>query len=423
MKKIVTIFTGLVNIDKNLVGTAVVYKKIADIYSSLGYIVNMVIPEESNLDDKSINFYLYNTKNNNNLINKSSVVIFGAYPPIEPLIYSYKKNKIIISYLWSIAPIGSLEFKDFKNIKKQKELHNYIVASYNLSLLASDKIYCRDEGVRKVVFGSLISLFKADLENYINNKQFKNILEVAPFGIEKKKIKTKNKEYLYRGKYQNISKKDFILLWNGGIWNWNDGKSLIEAMNVLKKENIKLVFQGFAHPSNNQKLSTEAKNTIKLAKKYNLINNSVFFIDKWIPYNERHKYLLEADAGIITSPNIPEANLFFKTRIYDYLYSKLPTILFDCEAFSQTISNNGLGLVCKTGDFNDLARNIKKLAKSKKIKNEIKQNISKYQKEIYWENTLKPVYDFAKHPKKIKRDKNNINMINKLIDLNKDIKI
>jgi hypothetical protein len=108
MKNIVTIFTGLVSVDKNLVGTAVVYKKIADIYNSLGYQVNMVVPEITDIIDDSINFHLYETKNNERLINSSKVTIFGAYPPTEPLLYAYNSKKIIVTYLWSIAPIGSL---------------------------------------------------------------------------------------------------------------------------------------------------------------------------------------------------------------------------------------------------------------------------------------------------------------------------
>jgi len=42
-------------------------------------------------------------------------------------------------------------------------------------------------------------------------------------------------------------------------------------------------------------------------------------------------------AGIVTSPDIPEANLFFKTRIYDYLWAELPIILYDCEAFASLV--------------------------------------------------------------------------------------
>ncbi|MDA3802282.1 MAG: glycosyltransferase [Patescibacteria group bacterium] len=423
MKKIVTIFTGLVSVDKNLVGTAVVYKKIADIYKSLNYQVNMVIPEETDLEDDSINFYLYDTKNNKKLINSSTVTIFGAYPPTEPLLYAYSKDKIIVTYLWSIAPIGSLEFKDFKSASKQKNLHKYISSSYNLSLLVSDKIYCRDEGVRKIVLGSLISLFRASLKNYLEDKQFANLLEVAPFGIENKKIKKSNKENLYRGQYKNITDNDFILLWNGGIWNWNDGETLIEAMKILKKDNIKLVFQGFIHPGKGKSLSYEARKTFNLAKKYNLVNKSVFFIDKWVPYQERNRYLLESNAGIITSPDITEANFFFKTRIYDYFYAKLPTILFDCEAFADTVKDRGLGLVARTSDANDLALKIKKLAKSNKLQKEIEKNIKNYQKEIYWDNTLLPVYNFAKHPRKLKKEKENEKVVYNLIEINRKIKI
>ncbi|MBN2884618.1 glycosyltransferase [Patescibacteria group bacterium] len=396
MKKEVSIFTGLVNVDKNLVGTAVVYKKIADIFVDLGYRVNMIVPSLNRLEEKGINFYQYNDASNKKLIKSSSLVIFGAYPPVEPLLYAYKLKKIIVSYLWSIAPIGSLEFKDFKQVAKQAKLHEYITASYNLSLLLSDKIFCRDEGVRKLVLGSLISLGRVNLSNYKKDKSLRKLLAVAPFGISRKNPKLT--EHRLRQNINGIKKDDFILIWNGGIWNWNDGETLIKAMSLIKNKKIKLVFQGFKHPAKESKLSVKAKRSLILAKKLKLVGKNVFFLEDWTPYSERANFLLDSNIGVVSSPDIPEANLFLKTRIYDYFWAGLPIILNDCEAFAPLIKDRGLGLVVRTGDAKDWAKNIQLLASSQKLVEQIVKNIKKYKKEIIWEQTLKPVRDFALKP-------------------------
>lgn len=419
MKKQVAIFTGLVSVDENLVGTAVIYKKMADIFLSQGYKVFMVVPEESNLQNTKINFSIYNKKNNQKIINNSHLVVFGAYPPLDPLLYAYSKNKIIMTYLWSIAPIGSLEFKDFKKEGEQKNLHQFISASYNMSLLLSDKIFCRDEGVRRIVLGSLISLGRLNLDNYKNDKSFTSLIEVAPFGLEKDK--PKKGPALYRNLYPGIDKDDFILLWNGGIWNWNDGLTLIKAMAKLKNKKIKLIFQGFKHPGKGKELSRAAQESLDLANNLGLNGKNVFFMDKWIPYRERGRFLLESDAGIISSPNIPEANFFFKTRIYDYFWSELPIILNDCEAFAPLVSEKELGLIVKTGDANDLAKKIIILSKDKNLYQKIKKNIREFKKEISWEKTLTPVKNFAKNPQALKDKKDLKNkLIQKNIILNSD---
>lgn len=396
------IFTGLVNIDKNLVGTAVIYKKLADLLIKKGYKVSMVIPQETDIVAPDIDFHLYEENNNRKLISSAGLVIFGAYPPPQPLWFAYQKKKTIVTYLWSIAPIGSLEFKDFPDRRRQKNLHQYITASFNLSLLVSDKIFCRDKQVQTFLWGSLAGLGRVNLDNYLQHKKLRNMVEPAPFGLNS--TPPKHKRDVYRKRLKNIEQDDFLLMWNGGVWNWNDGQTLIEAIKKLRKAEIKLIFQGFKHPDKNQKLSVEAKKTLQAAKRNGLIDKNVFFPKQWIPFEERGNYLTECDVGVVSSPDIPEANLFLKTRVYDYLWAELPVILNDCEAFAPLIKEKGLGLVAKTGDARDWAGKIRELKNDKNLRDKIIKNIRKYKKELIWDKTLKPVEEYLEKPTKL-RDK------------------
>jgi len=396
MKKIALIFTGLVKIDQNLVGTAVIYQEIAMILKNQGYIVKMVVPEISSLAPNIASYYQYQDKNNKILIKTASLVIFGAYPPVTSLLEAYRQKKIIMTYLWSIAPIGSLEFRDYKNNDEQAKLHSFISASYNLSLLLSDKIFCRDEGARKLVLGSLTSLGRINLDNYRSDASLRRLVEVAAFGVDNKKLPVAVKDYWQ--KQLGVKRRDFILIWNGGIWNWNNGETLVKAMNLLKAYNIKLVFQGFKHPESKHALSFKAKKTLNLAKRLGLKDKSIFFGEDWVPYQQRYNFLGSSHAGVVSSPDIPEANLFFKTRIYDYLWAELPVILNDCEAFAPLIKERGLGLVVKTGDAADWAAKIRLLSRSASLRRRFRANIRSYKQEIAWENTLEPIKDFSRRP-------------------------
>lgn len=408
----IVIFSGLVNIDKNLVGTAVIYKKIADLAKKLGYQVDMVIPNLIDAKD-DIKYSVWEKKNNQKLINQADIVVFGAYPPVEPLNYARKKKKIIVSYLWSVAPIGSMEFCDYKDANKQRKLHEFISSSYNLQLLLSDKIFCRDHEVRKLIIGSLLSLGRIDLNNYYEDRTLNSLIEAAPFGIEDRE--PRHKKNIYRGIINGIEKNDFLLLSSGGVWNWNDGETLVKTMRLLddkyKLNNIKLILQGFRHPDKNQKSSLEAEKTLSLAKKHGLLGKNIFLTD-WVPFLERESYLTECDAGIVTSPDIPEANFFLKTRIYDYLWAELPVLLGDNEAFAGVVMKNRLGLITKCGQADDWAKNIVYLYKNKKVQKQIKTNIKKIKKEMTWKKTLKPIEIFLKNPKK---DKNLIKCDRKLL--------
>lgn len=422
MKKTALIFTGLVKMDKNLVGTAVIYQQMANIFIRQGYRVKMVVPEISLDAPKGADYYLYKDRSNKLLIKEANIVIFGAYPPVTPLLEAYRQKKIIMTYLWSIAPIGSLEFRDYQNIAEQAKLHRLIVASYNLSLLLSDKIFCRDEGARKLVLGSLVSLGRINLNNYNSDVSLRRLVDVAAFGVDNKKLPVVVKDYWQ--KQLGIKSRDFVLVWNGGIWNWNDGETLIKAMALLKKDKIKLVFQGFKHPETKQVLSFKAKKALVLAKRLGLKDKSVFFNDDWVPYQNRYDFLGSSSAGVVCSPDIPEANLFFKTRIYDYLWAELPIILGDCEAFAPLIQSRNLGLVAKTGEAGDWAAKIRLLSRSASLRRRLQTNIRNYKQEIAWENTLAPIKDFSCRPlaapDKLK-DANTLILEN--IRLNRDIAV
>ena len=346
------------------------------------------MPEETDNKIENINYYKYNNNYNKKLINQSQLVIFGAYPPLAPLKYAYLKKKKIITYLWSIAPIGSLEFKDFKNFGKQDKLHKFIIASYNLSLQYSDKIFVRSEKTRDLVLGSLISMGKANLKNYRQKRNFDNLIELAPFGIKQTKPKKKTEK----------NKNNYTLLWNGGVWNWKDGVNLIKIMELIskKKKNIELIFQGYHNPD--KIYSVEAKKTKRLADKLKLTDKNIFFPKEWVSFNERGTYLAQTDAGIVTSPNIPEANYFIKTRFYDFLWAELPIILNSWEAFAPEVKKYNLGVIL-TGQPQKDAQKIIKFSKNKKLQAEIKNNIRKYKKNMSWQKGLEPVINYCKNAK------------------------
>jgi glycosyltransferase involved in cell wall biosynthesis len=139
------------------------------------------------------------------------------------------------------------------------------------------------------------------------------------------------------------------------------------------------------------------KKTLKLIKKYKLENKNIF-VTPWLPFKERENYLTECDAGIVTAPNIPEANLFLKTRIYDYLWAQLPVILGDNEAFASFIAQMKLGLVAKCASVEDFAEKIIELESNKNLQASIIGNIKQVKKELSWKKTLKNLEKYFKNP-------------------------
>lgn len=164
----------------------------------------------------------------------------------------------------------------------------------------------------------LAAINRVNPYTYLDNEKMDKLIGIVPFGLNNEEpIKTKQ---VLKGVWPGIEKEDKVLIWGGGIWNWFDPITLIEAMNLVVKErkDIKLFFMGIGHPNANIDISV-AEKAIELCKKYDLNNKYVFFND-WVPYEERQNYLLEANIGVTTYSDNLETRFSFRTRILDYLW-------------------------------------------------------------------------------------------------------
>ena len=64
-----------------------------------------------------------------------------------------------------------------------------------------------------------------------------------------------------------------------------------------------------------------------LAEQLGLIDRTVLFLDEWVPYEDRHDYLREADLGVTLHRFTEEAELAARARYMDYLSAALPCVL------------------------------------------------------------------------------------------------
>ena len=73
----------------------------------------------------------------------------------------------------------------------------------------------------------------------------------------------------------------------------------------------------------------------------------VFFNEAWVPYDQRHNWLLDADCGVTTHFEHVETTFAFRTRVLDYLWAGLPIVTTDGDAFADLVRTERLGVVAK----------------------------------------------------------------------------
>lgn len=317
-------------------------------------------------------------------------VIFAQWLSRPMINYANQTGKVIIFDLYAPVPIeylANLEFSKAKIDKHKKHELGAIVNMYKEYLSDGYLFTCSNERQRDFWAGFLTASGLVNFDSF-HRHQLQNNFLICPMGIDKASPKVAKK--LLRDKV-GLAKDDFVLLWTGGIWDWFDAQLVVRAMHSLNDPSIKLVFLGTKHPNSIYKEEmSESVLARQLAEDLGLLGKSVFFLDGWVPYDDRAAYLLDADAAIYADKQSLETRFSHRTRVLDHFWAGLPTIASKGDFMSELIEQNRLGLVAERTP-ESFAAAIKNLSGDSKLYNKIKVNLTKHRSDFTWERSLEPL--------------------------------
>ncbi len=326
--------------------------------------------------------------------NSDSIVVQGIAFRLYPFLKKIKKPKVVDIY--DPITLENLELRKFINIKDRLTYHETDLDLILEQLSLGDYFICSSEKQKDYWLGMLAAINRVNPVTYSDNINMEKLIGVVPFGLDNEEpVKTKQ---VLKGVWPNISKDDKVLIWGGGIWNWFDPLTLIEAMNVICKnrDDIKLFFMGIGHPNMNCD-TTVAEECIKKSKEYGLFNKNIFFND-WVEYSQRQNYLMEADLGVSTYLNNLETRFSFRTRILDYLWCELPMVLTNGDFMSELVEDENLGVCSEEKNYENLANKILGCLDNTENYRTMKKNIKDVKQQFKWEKVVKPLVDFCENP-------------------------
>lgn len=384
-------------IAKKMTGPAIRYYNFARELSRKLEVTLFMPNKETDLSLDSEKFHvIYGDKNKLEQCAKSidSVVIQGIAYRLYPFLKKLKKPTVVDIY--DPITLENLELRKFLSISDRLTYHETDLDLILEQLALGDYFICASEKQKDYWLGMLAAINRVNPITYKDDIKMSKLIGVVPFGLNNEKpIKTKQ---VLKGVWTNINEDDKVIIWGGGIWNWFDPLTLIEAMNVICKnrDDIKLFFMGIGHPNINCD-TTVADKCIQKSKDYGLYNKNIFFND-WVEYSERQNYLLEADLGISTYLNNLETRFSFRTRILDYLWCELPMILTKGDYMAELVENKQLGVCHEEGNYEELAELILEVIEDNSSYEKYKINISEIKDNFKWSNVVKPLQDFCKNP-------------------------
>jgi glycosyltransferase involved in cell wall biosynthesis len=179
---------------------------------------------------------------------------------------------------------------------------------------------------------------------------------IVPYGLPE--APERSSETPIRRYFPQIKESDKIVLWWGKIWSWFDPETAIKSFVPLAKSRpeVKLVITAGRAPDPEADAFSLDWKARELAGEHGLLGTSVFFVDDWIPYAERHQWLQEADLGLTLHADTAEAEFAARARYMDYLWAGLPCILARGDEVSAEFSRAGAAVLVEPGDADAVTR-------------------------------------------------------------------
>lgn len=348
------------------------------------------------------NFFSPNEKIVRNLSNESDILIvqgdvFGIYPFLQGC------RAVVIADMYCPIPLEFHQSGYALNTSVRLSIGASITHATSLQLKFADGFICASERQRDLWVGAMMTLGRLNALQFPDSKStsIDHLLALVPFGFP-----SENPVFhkgVLRQKF-GISEDALVLLWGGGLYEWFDPLSIIEAVAELSRSglDVHLVFMGVKHPNENITAHDIVDRAVVFAKELNVFDSKVHFNFGWVDYADRVNFLVDSDVGVCAHFDTPETRYSFRTRILDYLWIGLPMILTKGDFFAQEVDNHKLGRVVGYKNTNEWVQAIREVYKDRNQLTVYRMNVQEYRSRYQWSEVAKPLIEMCRNIEKAK---------------------
>jgi GT2 family glycosyltransferase/glycosyltransferase involved in cell wall biosynthesis len=273
-----------------------------------------------------------------------------------------------------------------------------VLAAQNGQLAAGDFFICASERQRDFWIGALHTAGRVNAATYAADPTLRSLIDVVPFGVPDEPPPPVARPAI-KGVLPGIAATDRVLLWAGSILDWQDPQLLVRAVASIagSRPDVKLVFMGARHPNPDVPPMRAVAESTELARRLGVLDTHVFF-NSWVPYGERHAWLLDADVGASTHRDHLETRLSYRTRMLDYIWAGLPIVCTQGDVFADLVASRGLGLTVPPGDDRALAAAIIRLLDDGDLRRTAITGLRSLAGDMRWSCVTDPLLRFCVEP-------------------------
>ena len=222
-------------------------------------------------------------------------------------------------------------------------------------------------------------------------------LEV-PFGIPE--APPVAEEPVLRGLLPGVGPDSVVALWYGGLWDWFDPLTPLRGAAALAQDHprLKLVFLAGKPPQAGSPRHRRLEELRSEATRLGTLGKQVFLVEDWVPYADRGRWLLEADAGISAHRLNLETRYSYRTRLLDFLWAGRPIMTTLGDGFADAVMRDGLGWALPEADPAAWSRAFEALVRDASARQAISGRVAAAATQHRWSEVSRPLRTYAAAP-------------------------
>ena len=272
-------------------------------------------------------------------------------------------------------------------------------------LRRGDFFFCATEPQRDYWLGALTGVGRINPAVVrAADRELHQVIGLVPSGIASAPPAAASPPAL-RGTHPALGDDAMIALWAGGLWEWFDPQLLVRAVAALRDAcpRLRLVFFAGARPNPDgppitTRLRAEAE---ACAAELGILDQSVIFLDRWVPYAARGALLAEADIGV--SAHLPgiETHFAFRTRLLDYLWARLPVLCTAGDSLGAAFAAAGCARQVPPYDLAGWAAAFRQLYEQAETRQAMRSAAHTLAEQWTWEKAAQPLLTFCTSPHRL----------------------
>lgn len=379
-------------IAKDMAGPSIRYLNIAS-HLAKDFDVELLIPPGSDIDVARayVETYILSKVSLKESLKRSDVVILqgltlAQYPAIK------RANIPTVIDLYDPFILENLELR--KGDKFEHQLYEYDRQIILEQLVYGDYFLCSNERQWDFWAGMLLSVGRLNPYTYRSSPDLDTLIGLLPFGLPS--VPPRHEQSVLKGVHPAVPNTSKVLLWGGGIWDWLDPITPIEAMVSLAESDpsVRLFFMGTGKPGD--KMNTMAKAAIHRADQLGLSGRTVIFND-WVAYDSRQNFLNESDLGVSSHFNNIETRLSFRTRILDYIWAAKPIVTSEGDYMADLVVRRDLGRVVPVQNPGEMSKAVLELLRDRRTYERQVSNLISLRNEMTWERQISDLRLFCEN--------------------------